>query len=123
MAKITRYTRDTAGAHLLSISAIVIIIWLAIAGLNVSYPPGGQAAALQAGEPGSSGAIWYYLGIPAVSLLWGMANYDRSPGAYKSRRLAAMMNLVPGCVIGFTVWLFLFASRNQEVLSDLLLGS
>jgi hypothetical protein len=123
MAKITRYTKDTAGAQLLSISAIVIIGWLAIAGLNVSYPPGAQAAVQQAGESGGTGAIWYYLGIPAVSMLWGMANYDRSPGSYKTRKMAAMMNLIPGCVIGFTVWLFLFASRNQEVLSDLLLGS
>ena len=119
MAKITRYTKDTLGQQLLSISAVVIIIWLAIAGLNVSYPPGAQ----QTGESGGSGAIWYYLGIPLVSLMWGLANYDRAPGAYKSRRVAALMNLIPGCVIGFVVWLFLFASRNQELLSELLLGS
>jgi hypothetical protein len=124
MAKITRYTKDTAGAQMLSVSAIGLIIWLAIAGLNISYPPGGeQAAAIQqAGESGGLGAIWYYLAIPVVSLLWGMANYDRSPSSYKSRRGAALTNLLPGCVIGFTVWLFLFATRNQELLSELLLG-
>jgi hypothetical protein len=123
MAKITRYTKDTLGQQMLSISAIVIIIWLAVAGINVSYPPGeAAAAAQQAGEANGGGAIWYYLAIPVVSMLWGMANYDRAPKSYKSRRTAALMNLLPGSGLGFIVWLFLFASRNPDLLSDLLLG-
>ena len=124
MAKITRYTKDTIGKNMLSISAVVIIVWLAVAGLNISYPPGDTqaAAAQQAGGSGGAAAIWYYLAIPVVSMLWGAANYERAPSNFKTRRGAALTNLVPGTVIGFTVWLFLFASRNQELLSDLLLG-
>lgn len=123
MAKITKYTKDAVGQRMLWISAVVLIIWLAIAGANASYPPTDPqtlAAGQQTAEGG--GAVWYYLGIIVVSLLWGMGNYERSPGAYKSRRQAAVVNLLPGCGLGFIVWLLLFASRNPELLSDLLLG-
>ena len=115
LAKITRYTKDTAGQQMLSAAAIVLIIWCAIAGLNVSNPPGDA--------PPGSGAVWYYLGVPLVGLLWGLANYDRFPSKKISRRMTAITSMLTGSAMGFIVWLLVFASRNQEFLSDLLLGS
>jgi hypothetical protein len=125
MAKITRYTKDTIGQQLLSIAAVVLIAWCAIAGLNVSDPPGDAPqppVVEQVEEEGGSSPIWYYLGIPVVSIMWGLANYERTPNAYGSRRMAAIISLMTGGAMGFTVWLFVFASRNPELLSELLLG-
>jgi hypothetical protein len=125
MAKITKYTKDTVGQQLLSIAAVVLIFWCTMAGLNVSHPidEGPQSPAVEQVEEGSwAKAIWYYLGIPVVSVLWGMANFERTPKAYSSRRMAAIISLMTGGAMGFTVWLFAFASRNPELLSELLLG-
>jgi hypothetical protein len=36
--------------------------------------------------------------------------------------MAAIISLMTGGAMGFTVWLFVFASRNPELLSELLLG-
>jgi Na+/proline symporter len=115
LAKITRYTKDTAGQQLLTVAAVVLIVWCAIAGLNVSNPPGDG--------PAGSGAVWYYLGVPLVGWLWGMANYDRFPSKNMSRRMTALLSMLSGSAMGFIVWLLVFATRNQEFLSDLLLGS
>ena len=115
LAKITRYTKDTAGQQLLTVAAVVLIVWCAIAGLNVSYPPGDA--------PAGSGALWYYLGVPLVGFLWGMASFDRFPSQKISRRMTGLLSMLSGSAMGFIVWLLVFATRNQEMLSDLLLGS
>ncbi|MEN8242757.1 MAG: hypothetical protein ABFS17_12600 [Chloroflexota bacterium] len=115
MAKITRYTKDSAGQQLLTVAAVVLIVWCAVAGLNVSYPPGDA--------PAGSGAVWYYLGVPLVGLLWGIANDDRFPSKNISRRMSAVISMLTGSALGFVVWLLVFATRNPELLSDLLLGS
>ena len=124
MAKITRYKRDTLGSQMLSISAVVIIVWLAVAGLNVNNPTEASQGIQEqlSSDSAVNPALLYYLGIPVAGYLWGLANYDRTPRAYKSRRMAGFISLIQGSALGFLVWLFLFASRNQELLSELLLG-
>lgn len=125
MAKITKYKKDTIGQQMLLVAAFVLIVWFVIAGLNISHPlENGQVppASQQADENGGSGAIWYYLGVPVVSVLWGLANYERNPVGYGSKRAAAVISLMTGAAMGFTVWLFAFAARNPDLLSELLLG-
>ena len=94
MAKITRYTKDTAGEYLLTIAAVALIFWCTMAGLDLSTPPGSgqQAAAVQqAEETGGTGAVWYYLGGPVVGILWGLASYERDPSGFGNQRMAAII--------------------------------
>ena len=101
MAKITEHKVDKIGSLFLNLAAVIIITLFSIAA---------QARHTH-----------YFVWAGMVSFFWGLATYDRAPGAYRNPRIAGLSYVLYGAVLSATIAFITMVFREPERFADYLI--